>query len=234
MGKTLRAKSGDTLAKYIFAASPLLVSMFLMSCTSQIPVAANYSYTEQQKMQAAHHWQVLAADVVKQLGQNDKISVSTPLFVVPKFYLPDQENPIIWTATESLTAADTGDLFITIPFKRAYHNFLITQLVNAGYNVVDSYRQAVCLVTFELQVIRHNERCVRTPHLISALGRLLAGGLDGAYEGISATEYEVIITTSVKSANTYLARHTNTYYIDRPPWNNNYAVPAKTVEVVDQ
>lgn len=222
------------IVKYTLTTLLLFVSVFLTSCTSQMPIATNYPYTEQQKMQAAHHWEVLAADVVRQLEQSNKISKSTPIFVVPKFYLPDEEDPTIWTATEPLTMADETDRLITIPFKRAYQNYLITQLVNAGYNVVDNDGAAILQITFDIQLVKHNDRRVRGPHIISMLDRLLAGSADGAYIGVEASKYEVIITTSVKSKNMYVMRHTNVYYINEPRWDGNYALQGSIMEVVNQ
>ena len=100
MGEFLKTKERDMIAKYTLITLLLLVSMLLVSCTSQIPVPTNYPYTEQQKMQAAHHWDVLAADVVEQLKQSNKISQSMPLYVVPKFFSPDKENRTVWRANK--------------------------------------------------------------------------------------------------------------------------------------
>ena len=94
------------LAKYTLTIVLLLASTYLISCTSQIPIATSYPYTEQQKMQAAFHWNVLAADVVNQLEQNHTITKDTPLLIYPKFYFRDKENPVFWTTKEPLTLAD--------------------------------------------------------------------------------------------------------------------------------
>ena len=234
MGQTLKEKGEAVIAKCILTALLLLVPTFLISCTSQIPVATNYPYTEQQKMQAPHHWEVLATEVVRQLEQSNRISNGTPLLVVPKFHLPSKENPTIWTATKPLAVADESDRLITIPFKRAYQNYLITQLVNAGYNVVDDSRAAELLMTFDIQLVKHNDRPVRSPDIISKIGRVLAGSADGAYIGIEASPYEVVITTSVKRGSAYVMSHTATYYINTPLWDSNYALQGKIMEVVNQ
>jgi len=234
MGQTLKEKGEIMIAKCILTILLLLVPTFLISCTSQIPIATNYPYSEQQKMQAPHHWEVLASEVVEQLKQSNKISNSTPLFVVPKFHLPSKENPTIWTATKPLAVADESDRLITIPFKRAYQNYLITQLVNAGYNVVDESNAAEVVMTFDIQLIKHNDRPVRSPDIISKIGRVLAGSADGAYIGIEASPYEVVITTSVKRGSAYVTSHTGTYYINTPLWDSTYALQGKTMEVVNQ
>jgi hypothetical protein len=230
----MKEKGEAVIAKYILTILLLLVPTFLMSCRSQIPVATNYPYSEQQKMQAPYHWKVLAAEVVEQLNQSRKISNSMPIFVAPKFHLPSKEEPTIWTATKPLATADESDRLVTIPFKRAYQNYLIAQLVNAGYNVVDDSKAAELTMTFDIQLVKHNCRPVRSPDIISNIGRVFAGAADGAYIGIEASPYEVVITTSVKKGSTYVMSHTGTYYIDTPLWDSSYALQGKTMEVVSQ
>jgi len=234
ISKIPKRRDTNMLAKYTLTIVLLLASMYLISCTSQIPIAANYPYTEQQKMQAAFHWNVLAADVVNQLEQNDGIPKDIPLAVYPRFYFQDKENPVFWTTKQPLAVADESDRLATIPFKRAYQNYLIAQLVDAGYNVTDNYAAAKLLMTFDIQLVKHNDRRVRNPHISSQLGRILAGAVDGAYDGIKAGKYEVVITTSVKSGHTYIMCHTGTYYINAPPWDGNYAMQGKVMEVVDK
>lgn len=234
IGQTMKEKGEAMIAKYIITISLLLVPTFLISCTSQIPLATNYPYSEQQKMQAPHHWEVLAAEVVNQLNQSGKVSDSMPIFVVPKFHLPAKEDPTIWTATKPLAKVDESDRFVTIPFKRAYQNYLITQLVNAGYTVVNRSKAAELVMTFDIQLVKHNNRPVRSPDIISKFGRVFAGAADGAYIGIKAGPYEAVITTSVRKGNTYVMSHTGTYYIDTPLWDSSYALQGKVMEVVNQ
>ncbi|MDD5064191.1 MAG: hypothetical protein PHQ35_05460 [Phycisphaerae bacterium] len=230
----MKEKGETMIAKYVLTILLLLLPAFLISCTSQIPIATNYPYTEQQKMQAPHHWDVLAAEVVEQLNLNRTITNCTPIFVVPKFHLPSKEDPAIWTATKPLAIADESDRLATIPFKRAYQNYLVTQLVNAGYNVVDDSRAAELVMTFDIQLVKHGNRPVRSPHIMSKIGRVFTGSADGAYVGVEASPYEVVITTSVKKGSTYVISHTGTYYIDTPLWDSSYALQGKTMEVVSQ
>ncbi|MBW6520249.1 MAG: hypothetical protein K0A99_04435 [Desulfoarculaceae bacterium] len=62
-----------------------LICLFALSCSgcTRIPQPTTYAYSEQQKMQAAHHWDVLANDVADQINKtlvrNDY--VSEPVFV---------------------------------------------------------------------------------------------------------------------------------------------------------
>ncbi|MFA5252361.1 MAG: hypothetical protein WC454_07240 [Phycisphaerae bacterium] len=230
----MKGKGESVIAKYVLTILLLLLPAFLMSCRSQIPIATNYPYTEQQKMQAPHHWEVLAAEVVEQLNISRTITNSMPIYVVPKFHLPSKEEPAIWTATQPLAVADESDRLATLPFKRAYQNYLITQLVKAGYNVVDDSKAAELIMTFDIQLVKHNSRPVRSPHIISNIGRVFTGSADGAYVGVEASPYEVVITTSVKKGGNYVMSHTGTYYIDTPLWDSSYALQGKTMEVVSQ
>jgi hypothetical protein len=234
IGQTTKEKGEAVIAKYILTISLLLVPTFSISCTSQIPVATNYPYSEQQKMQAPHHWEVLATEVVNQLRQSDKVSSDTPIFVVPKFYCPGKEDRTIWRATKPLARADESDRFVTIPFKRAYQNYLIAQSVNAGYTVVNRSKAAELVMTFDIQLVKHNNRPVRSPDIISKFSRVFAGAADGAYAGIKAGPYEVVITTSVRKGNTYVMSNTGTYYIDTPLWDSSYALQGKVMNVVNQ
>jgi len=63
MGKTLKEKGKDMTAKYINITIKIsLAAVFTIlpaSCSSQAPVAKSYPYSEQHKMQAAHHWDIL-------------------------------------------------------------------------------------------------------------------------------------------------------------------------------
>lgn len=221
------------IAKYKVSILPLLVVVSLMSCTSQIPVATNYPYTEQQKMQAAHHLNVLAADVIEQLKQNPEVSKNTPLAVSPKFYVSDdknsdlatttdKENTDYWITQSPVTAMFEFDWLSTAQFKRAYQNYLTKHLIDAGYNVVDNQTEAKLLMVFDMQLVKHKDRQVRSPHIISQLGRIIAGGLDGAYDGIKAEKYEAVITTSIKMGHRYLMCHISTYYVNAP-----YIPPAR-------
>lgn len=216
------------VARYMLNTFLLVVCLSLASCTSQIPVATNYPYSEQQKMQAAHHLNVLAADVIQQLKQNTEVSKNTLLAVSPKFYMSDykdsdlattrdKEDTDYWITQSPVTAMFEFDWLSTAQFKRAYQNYLTKHLIDAGYNVVDNKKEAELLMVFDMQLVKHKNRKVRSPHIISQLGRIIAGALDGAYEGIKAEKYEAVITTSIKKDHSYLMCHIGTYYINTPP-----------------
>ena len=77
-------------------ATLLILCLGLGACASQVPVATTYPISFQRKMQAAEHWDILAADVANRLrdtlligpapaaGQPSKYSVA--LHIQPPQY----------------------------------------------------------------------------------------------------------------------------------------------------
>lgn len=191
----------------------IIVSLGLVGCASQVPVPTTYPLTYQQKMQAAHHWDVLASDVAQRLG----------------------------AALNSLGAEDTLVLHVRPAdelsvFGRAFYNLLATQLMQQGFGVSVDPAEASLEVLYDVQVVTHNDRgFIRpTPGLFTGLtaGVLVlrelatssvpeAAALAGAVAADIGTGYitgptpdsEVIITTSVMSGNRFVTRISDLYYI---------------------
>ncbi|MGE4416160.1 MAG: hypothetical protein AB7D26_02795, partial [Marinobacterium sp.] len=114
--------------------------------TSQAPIATTYPITEQQKMQAAHHWDVLAQHQADMLIQSDMIK-SQPLYI---------------------KGADTAT-----PFSTAFDNLLTSQLVSKGAYIKASPSQAA-EVSYKVQVVEHKDRGpIRAPQ--GAITTLAAG-----------------------------------------------------------
>lgn len=241
MGKILKGKDKAMIAKCINIAIKVSLVVVLttlpMSCSSQAPVAKPYPYSKQHKMQAAHHWDVLAADVVGRMDET----------VIP----PGKAIYVSLRVDE------------TTPFEKAFQNLLITQLVNAGYPVTEK-DQGDMRMTYNVQLVQQDsDRFIRPGrgwifvpvaagvYIVKNIGETmqhwwpwaLGGAL--AYEGVRGhiavkpTDFEVIITTSLVDGNTYVMRHTDIYYINEPRWipplwEGNYARLGKTMEVVNQ
>jgi hypothetical protein len=177
--------------------------------TSQAPYATTYPRTEQQKMQAAHHWDVLAEyeacrilDAVK-----DK---SKPIYI------------------EAPTAVDSA-------FAHAYQPMLLSQLVNKGAVVVTEPVAGNVRVSYFTQVLEHKDRgyVAPAPGTYTALGAgvvavaaaadswepgglaalpvlLAADVLSGGYARVELTE--VIITTRVIEGILVLHSDTDIFY----------------------
>ena len=209
----------------------------LTACGSApIPVATNFDYSTQQKARSAGHWDVMSRDVVVQSLQTLEgigIQRNTPVYVA----LPKQ-------ASE---------------FDQGFREMLLTKLVQSGVSVLDNNRGADLQISYATQVVVHKSDRpyfipgqftmlagglmapygLRTEHLdVKLLGTLgLAGAADFA-ASVNAggpTHTEVILTTSVKRGDQYLARKTDVYYLedaDAPLfWKQ---VPATRFNVVDR
>jgi len=195
----------------------LLVTLSLLWGCAQAPVPATYKISSQKKLQAAHHWDILASDVAQQaylfLSQNGELR-GMPMYV---------------------SAPD-----IT-PFDGIFRNLLIAQLLERGLQVSDSDQSAITM-DYRAQLLRHGNRTIRQPtvkYSALALGIKVARDVaDWATEDIlnlgvglgvladmgrSATtgdvpSIEVIVTTSMVLNGRYMMHKSDIYYINEPDW----------------
>ncbi|MBE9399378.1 hypothetical protein IOQ59_19115 [Pontibacterium sp. N1Y112] len=186
-----------------------LLSGCYQANTSQTPTPTAYSTSEQQKMQAAHHWDVLAAHEARLITTTLQ-KHNVPLHV-------------------SGGDADT-------PFYNGYKNLLTSQLVTNGA-IVRSTGSGSAQVSFDVNVIEHKDRDSRrkpagswtllatgvvvAAHAVehwSTPAKLLFPAAIGAdiYSGnwIKDTDFEVIITTTVIDKNQIIHSSSNIYYIN--------------------
>ena len=209
----------------------LAVLTSLVGCASQVPMSSTYAYSDQQKMQAAHHWDVLAADVAVRLKAHFRsASLSDQAFNV----VPNSNSP----------------------FEQGFEDLLITQLVDKGLDIRDNKYQSLKL-KFHTQVISHNDRGYIRPKVgeYSTLA-VLATGVWGVINntvadalitssviatGVVADVFsgsisersntEVIINVSLMDGDRYLMRKSGIYYINAPD-NSHYEVTSKPISVV--
>lgn len=190
-----------------------ILCLGLGACMSQVPIATTYPITFQKKMQAAQHWDVLAADVAIRLrdsliGSGEPQGRPVALYVQQRQY--DSE------------------------FGMAFHNLLITHLLEQGFVMSESPSGGLP-VNYDIQVVTHNDRgFIRpTPGLFTALtGTVLvlrdvadsqsaaAATMLGAVAVDVGTGFitdnpnsEIIVTTSVMSGDRYVARLRDIYYV---------------------
>ena len=220
----------------------IILLLVLAGCTHRpIPLATSYPLTTQHKMQAAHHWDVLAEDVASRL--QDTINLTFP------------QN----TIKPAIHIRFTSDMERT-PFHKAFHNLLRNQLVRRGMNVVTSTDYSDTLILdYDMQVLYHEDRRLTypPPGTFSAL----AGGVWLVAHGITQWEHpyaaafpvtaamdaysladmylpgetntEVIFNTSVTMAQQYIFGYSDTYYINDGDYDH-YESAGKTIQVVDK
>ncbi|MCI0511481.1 hypothetical protein C8E00_10672 [Chromohalobacter marismortui] len=177
--------------------------------TSQAPIATTYPISEQQRMQAAHHWEVLAKHEAREIiAKRDLWGKS--------LYVEKQER-------------ETA-------FSRGFRSLLTSALVQQGA-IVSTEPDASAHVTFDVQVIRHEGRgFIRPPRgaltalatgiavatipfnnwTEPALGLIPAAALADTFSGswTSPSPEEVIITTQVSQYDTLRYSSSNLYYIN--------------------
>lgn len=196
----------------------LTTVLFVVSACGRIPEPAGYPYTTQEKMQAAHHWNVLAKDLSNRIN-NELIRsdfLNTSIFV-------------------KATCGDDGipcSKGTTSEFNEGFRDLLITELVNYGIPTSAVPDQESITVNYKVQVVRHNTNRLRTvqPGLLTALTTAVAVIRNATPEfvAISAaagadfinssyakkTDIEAIITTSMVFRNKYFFRSSDIYYIN--------------------
>lgn len=100
----------------------------LIGCASEIPLPTAYEKSYQPKMWAAHHWNVLAADVAERLS----------------------------TALNNAGAGSPQVLYVTNPgvgstFNAAFHELLTTQLMQQGFGVTVVPSEANLVVQYNVK-----------------------------------------------------------------------------------
>lgn len=202
--------------KPFFAA--LVCVPFFTGCShlAGVPSAEPFPESTQKKAKSAAHWNIIAGDVAEQtasLSQHPELQ-GKPLFVSP--------------------SSDNSE------FSRAFQSMLISKLVNSGLSVATNPDAAI-EVTYESQVVRHlagqgdyqpgtlaalaggvlvaRQIVVSdvSPSGMAAGATALIAGADllGSYARLrSATNTEVIITTSLVNNKRFLMRKTDVYYVE--------------------
>jgi len=155
---------------------------------SQVPVPSPYPISEQKKMQAIYHWEVLARDTADIIGARMRRT------------LPVYQEPI-YVAPSGLT-----------PFDKAFHDLLITSLVEKGLVVSHDYKNPL-VVSFDTQIIAHKRVLEKT-----------GGGFEPGLP-----EKEMMVTLSLTYKGAYLMRHSSIYYINDPEWWH-YACKAEVAD----
>jgi hypothetical protein len=211
----------------------LVALLFLAAGCVRIPQPQGFPYSNQEKMQAAHHWNVLANDVANRIN-NELIRqnhLTSPVHVRHSCGKPG--------------ACGTGT---TSAFDEAFNDLLTTQLVNFGVDTRAGADGANLLVDYKVQVVHH--RAIRSqwpqPGVLTALAtgvtvlrdapwELVTIASAAAADALRATSVlnehdEVIITTSIMDGDRYLLRTSDIYYInDADSWQ--YRQPAPAAEI---
>ncbi len=195
----------------------LCICLLIVSCTN-IPNPRYYEYSEQNKMQAAHHWDILAQDLANKI--NNELIRS------------DFLNVAVYVKETCGTDATPCSENETSQFNEGFRDLLVTQLVSYGIPTKTELDRDVIIVDYKVQTVLHSEGRVPVPRtgavtaltaaisvLRNAPTELMAITLAGAYDFYNtastfASNYEIIITTSMVSKKKYIFRSSDIYYIN--------------------
>lgn len=210
--------------------------LILLSGCTRIPQPASYAYSEQQKMQATHHWDILASDVANQINNQ----------LIRSDYL-DKAVFVKATCGSDASPCAQGE---TTQFNEGFRDLLITRLVNFGVPTSIEKKLSDIEVNYKVQVIYHSaSRSTLPPGALTVITAAvsvlrqapaelqaiaLAAGLDlGNSAAPRNGHYEVIITTSMVADEKYLFRTSDIYYINDPDfWHYQNTQQGKTIQLV--
>jgi hypothetical protein len=196
----------------------LCTALLLSSCAGGIPEPVDYPNSKQQKMQASHHWEVLAKDLANRINNELIITDNINATVFVKQTCGDESKPCEPHQTSS--------------FNEAFRDLLITNLVDYGIPTRKHLTDDSIEILYKVQIVQHNAERIRTfqPGILTALSAaivvlrnaptevlILATGAMADIANANLTQnghYEIIITTSMISDNKYLFRASDIYYIN--------------------
>lgn len=196
----------------------LILLLSIGGCASTIPEPISYPYSQQNKMQASHHWEVLAADLANRINNQLIITDNIDRAVFVKETCGNEAEPC--------GEGETGS------FNEAFRDLLITYLVDFGIPTRNERTADALDINYKVQVVRHNADRRRSlqPGLLSTLSAaivvlrdaptnlvIMAAGAGADIANTSLVDnghYEVIITTSIVKRQRYLFRSSDIYYIN--------------------
>ncbi|MDX9841635.1 MAG: hypothetical protein RBS95_09270 [Desulfobulbus sp.] len=213
---------------------PMLVTVLcLASGCVRMPQPQGFPYSNQPKMQAAHHWNVLANDVANRINNE----------LIRRNYLDSALH-----VRHSCTKPDGCGPGSASPFDEGFNDLLTTQLVHFGIDTRAAADGASLIVDYKVQVVHHRAGRSQWPQpgVLTALAtgvtvlrdapwELITIASAAAVDTLRATSAlnehdEVIITTSIMDGDRYLLRTSDIYYInDADSWQ--YRQPAPAAEI---
>ncbi|MCK5515629.1 MAG: hypothetical protein KAI39_02050 [Desulfobulbaceae bacterium] len=192
--------------------------VLLNSCAGGIPDPIDFPQSEQQKMQASHHWDVLAKDLANRINNELIITDNIESTVFVKQTCGNESKPCEPHQTSS--------------FNEAFRDLLITNLVDFGIPTRNQLKDDSIEIQYKVQIVHHNAKRIRAfePGVLTAISAaivvlrnapaeflILTAGVMADLANANLTQnghYEIIITTSMVSQNKYLFRASDIYYIN--------------------
>lgn len=185
--------------------SSLLAGCFAVN-TAQSPMGTTFEASEQQKMQSAHHWDVLANHQAELLAGNSDLAGA--------FLYVDSGND-------------------TSTFGKTYSKQLTSALIKNGL-LVSKTPGGAAVVEYDVSVVEHSDREPNrmpvgfwtaltagvwvaseiTSPVVGALGAAAAADAFSGNNLYADTDYEVVITTQVSMNNQISLSTSSVYYVN--------------------
>jgi len=212
----------------------LVVLLLLPVACTRIPQPTGYELSEQEKMQSAYHWNVLASDVANQINEEllQRDILDVPLYV--RHICEDGDEHCVDRA----------------PFDEAFNDLLTSQLVAFGVPTLREPEPGGLEVDYKVQVLYHRSGRIQVfwPGTLTMLTGLIVALNDAPWETQAVAgamvgdllrtttvvpgHYEVIVSTSIVQDNHYLVRRSDIYYInDQDFWHYQPSTPAAEIEL---
>ena len=204
--------------KVLMALILTLLPGLLWSCRSQAPYPVTYSINTQKKMQAIHHWDVLAGDVANQV------------------VLSIEKHPGIETQPISIMSPDENT-----PFAQMFHSLLVSRLVERGLVLTPSNQGSLAL-RYSARILQHEKRIIRknpvqwtvlatgvrvaraaydwaTEDILNmGIGVGVLGDLARGYTTGDKPAKELFITTSLAYGDRFIMHSNDIYYVNDGDW----------------
>lgn len=172
----------------------VFLSILLSACT-MAPRVANHPYSYQTKLESVDQWHKLAWYVVE-----SQVIPSIPANLDPdlaRVYVDDSDR------TE---------------FGKAFHDYLLTELVRHGVNTSNTPENSH-IVKWGTQLVR-NDKTAWFPGIFLGLYEVVSHAAAGASGFLPPSELELIVTTQVNRDYMVLTRETHNFYLnDSDRWN---------------
>lgn len=190
----------------------ILTLTLLSACVTNKPQAESFPQSEQKKLMAAQHWNLVSKDAVTQTRlvlANKGFAPQTPLYILPN--------------TKTV-------------FNYAFRKYLIANFIKDGA-VVSTKKEGALEIEFDTQVITHSDKLNPEKHgyatagvagfwvlrdvleHLNPLNALATIGAAGAYDLNKAknpgeTNVELLLTTSIINQDRYVMLNADAYYIE--------------------
>lgn len=126
----------------ISSALLVILCLGLGACTTPMPVETGYPLTYQQKMQSAHHWDVMAIDVANWI--HDSLIGPMPEQGEGQPAVAQDNRPIVTLYVQQPRYQSSAD--------EAFYNLLTTHLVERGF-IITTNPSAGYPVSYDMQVV---------------------------------------------------------------------------------